>query len=150
MGRHKTEDHPPPCLKWWCGSLTTQCSSGCSAPSAKNPKGNHRRDCPCNRKTLSDSASSSVQLDACDSAAGPGTETGALKRARGGDDAASPDGSAWHSDAESSCSALNREERWCSGNIWPSTSSSSHAAPVTDIICSKSERLLRRPKSYEW
>ena len=99
---------------------------------------------------MSDSASSSVQLDACDSAAGPGTETGALKRARGGDDAASPDGSAWHSDAESSCSALNREEWWCSGNIWPSTSSSSHAAPVTDIICSKSERLRRRPKSYEW
>ena len=62
MGRHKTEDHPPPCLKWWCGSLTTQCSSGCSAPSAKNPKSNHRRDCPCNRKTLSDSASSAVQL----------------------------------------------------------------------------------------
>ena len=91
MGRHKTEDHPPPCLKWWCGSLTTQCSSGCSAPSAKNPKGNHTRDCPCSRKTLSDSASSAVQLDACDSAASPGTETRAFKRAREGDDAPSPD-----------------------------------------------------------
>ena len=36
-----------PCRFDWCGSASSQCSSGCSRPSTTNPKGYHRGGCPC-------------------------------------------------------------------------------------------------------
>ena len=47
MGRHKrsVDDTEGPCRL--CPSLSTQCKSGCSRPTAERPGGKHSGDCPC-------------------------------------------------------------------------------------------------------
>ena len=81
MGRKRlTESHLDPnvCRFEWCGSRATQCVSGCTRPSERNPKGNHRRDCPC-REAPEAHASNVDQVagtDALSATAADGVGTG--------------------------------------------------------------------------